>query len=330
MQGKHRPTSDRVHSAGKYRESQTLSHNDMLTGFRQAVLDGLGHAPNDINPTGRLERFSSNGKAGNTSGWYVLHLHGDYAAGAFGCWRSGIKQTWHSSSGARRLSDAEWQQLRQAILATKQQALQEQQARIARSHQQAVRSWESAQTASADHPYLQRKQVGAYGIRQQGSFLVIPLCDFDGVIHGVQTIAADGTKQFPKGTVKRGYFHLIGSSTLDCPEGVYLCEGYATGASLYEAYRLPVLVAFDAGNLLPVAKVFRHKYPQIPLTVCADNDRKTPGNPGLSKARAVISLLPHTHLIVPDFPEDAPLHLSDFNDLLLLLRQMAEKGENHE
>lgn len=97
---------------------------------------------------------------------------------------------------------------------------------------------------------------------------------------------------------------------------MFLCEGYATGASLYEAYQLPVLVAFDAGNLFPVAKAYKTRFPNSRLTVCADNDRKHSTNTGLTKAREVVEALPHTGLIVPDFPEGADINLSDFNDLV--------------
>jgi putative DNA primase/helicase len=164
------------------------------------------------------------------------------------------------------------------------------------------------------HPYLMRKRVGAHGIRQAGNLLLIPLCDLDGTLHSLQTIAPNGEKRFLAGTPKRGLFCLVGA-TLTHPQGVYLCEGFATGASLHEAYGLPVLVAFDAGNLLPVASRYHAAYPHTPLTVCADNDRKTPHNVGLTKARELVATLPKVGLIVPEFPDNAPLNLSDFNDL---------------
>lgn len=138
------------------------------------------------------------------------------------------------------------------------------------------------------------------------------------MLHSLQTITPAGEKRFLAGTPKRGLFCLIGDA-LNHPRGVYVCEGYATGASLYEAYRLPVLVAFDAGNLLPVTQAYRSCYPFIPVTVCADNDRKNDTNTGLTKAREVVATVPNVGLIVPQFPAAAPLHLSDFNDLSVLL-----------
>ena len=176
----------------------------------------------------------------------------------------------------------------------------------------AINTWSKAQTASHAHPYLMGKQVQAHGIRQASDKLLIPLTDLSGYLHNLQTITPDGEKRFLFGGRKRGLCFLIGN--IEKPESVYLCEGYATGASLYEAYRLPVLVAFDAGNLLPVAQFFRRKFIDIPLTVCADNDRKGTVNTGLIKAREVCATVAGTQIIIPEFPDHAPLELSDFND----------------
>ena len=196
----------------------------------------------------------------------------------FGNHRGGVQYKWDSFSEFFTLTREEKQRIkREQQERTKQHAL-EVQARAEQAHCQAVNLWQTATPANPAHPYLKRKQVGAYGIQQSGNLLLIPLCDLDGTLHSVQTIDTDGNKRFLAGTPKRGKFHLIGD-TLTHPQGVYLCEGYATGASLYEAYHLPVLVCFDAGNLLPVAQAYRARFPQVKLTVCADNDRKTPATP---------------------------------------------------
>jgi putative DNA primase/helicase len=295
-------------------EKPPLTTNEVMSSFRQAIIENIGYAPSVIKLSGKMERFASNGKQRDLSGWYVLHLHGDFAVGAFGCWRSGIKQTWHSANGSQRLSDAEWAQLRKLIAAERAKTATEQAEKAAQAQREAVARWTTSHAADPMHPYLMRKRVGAHGIRQAGNLLLIPLCDLDGTLHSLQTIAPNGEKRFLAGTPKRGLFCLVGA-TLTHPQGVYLCEGFATGASLHEAYGLPVLVAFDAGNLLPVASRYHAAYPHTPLTVCADNDRKTPHNVGLTKARELVATLPKVGLIVPEFPDNAPLNLSDFNDL---------------
>ncbi|HIJ50357.1 MAG TPA: hypothetical protein HPP54_04755, partial [Nitrospinae bacterium] len=66
-----------------------------------------------------------------------------------------------------------------------------------------------------------------------------------GEISSLQSIKESGKKSFfPNGKVSGGY-HLIG----DIGPLVLICEGYATGASLYEATGIPTVVAFNSGNL---------------------------------------------------------------------------------
>jgi putative DNA primase/helicase len=104
-----------------------------------------------------------------------------------------------------------------------------------------------------------------------------------------------------------GHFHLIGK-----PAGrLYLCEGYATGATIHEATGAAVAVAFHAGNLKAVALVLREAHPGVELVVCADDDRHTEGNPGVAHARAAAA---GGLLAVPRFRSPGPGD-TDFNDL---------------
>ncbi len=96
------------------------------------------------------------------------------------------------------------------------------------------------------------------------------------------------------------------------PENTLLVvEGFATGASLHEITGLPVVVAFNSGNLPPVAVVMKEKYPDTRLVICADNDQKTDCNPGLAAANKAAKAAGG----VVAFPEFDDPELSDFNDL---------------
>ena len=70
----------------------------------------------------------------------------------------------------------------------------------------------------------------------------------------------------------------------------------------------------NASNLKPVALALRAKYPSAQLIIAGDDDRQTEGNPGrksaIEAAQAAGALL-----TFPEWPTDAPLALSDFNDL---------------
>ncbi|MGH8647383.1 MAG: toprim domain-containing protein [Gammaproteobacteria bacterium] len=117
----------------------------------------------------------------------------------------------------------------------------------------------------------------------------------------MQFIDAKGNKRFPSGGTVQGHYHAIGNyqGTL-C-----IAEGYATAASIHEATGYAVAVAFNAGNLKPVALVLRKKFPEAKLILCADNDRFTPGNPGVAKAREA-ALAVQGLLAVPKFDDLGP------------------------
>src|SRR5207247_8290229 len=103
-------------------------------------------------------------------------------------------------------------------------------------------------------------------------------------LHSLQFITpekpAEGSnKLYLAGGRAAGCYHAIGK-----PNGVLaVAEGYATAASIHQATGYAVAVAFDAGNLEPVAVALRAKYPELRIVVCADDDYLTAGNPGLTK-----------------------------------------------
>lgn len=164
------------------------------------------------------------------------------------------------------------------------------------------------------HPYLASKGVKAYGIKQLGDNLLIPLHDATGALHSLQIITPDGDKRFlPGGSEKGGFYPLRGSSDL-----LLICEGYATGASLHEATGYQVAVAINAGDLETVALALHAQLPDMRIIVAADDDHQTEGNPGLSKAKAVAAAVGGA-VAVPDFGANRPVKASDFNDLHQLL-----------
>lgn len=165
--------------------------------------------------------------------------------------------------------------------------------------------WEHATAAPADHHYLLRKRVQSYGLRLHKDSLVVPLRNVAGDLKTLQFILPEpknGTdKLLLKDGVKVGSFFTIGQ--LPRAKVALLCEGYATGASLFEHTGLPVIVCIDAGNLEPVAQSLRAVYGRLKLLICGDNDAfKAGGNVGKDKARqAAHSLIGGVGWCVPDF-----------------------------
>jgi putative DNA primase/helicase len=99
------------------------------------------------------------------------------------------------------------------------------------------------------------------------------------------------------------------------PNGVLcIAEGFATAASIFESVGHAVAIGFNAGNLRSVAKDLRGKFRDLRLVICADDDIRAPGNPGMKHARAAAQAV-GGFLAVPDFGEDRQGMVSDFNDL---------------
>lgn len=207
--------------------------------------------------------------------------------------------------------------------AQRQQADQaRQEAAQAHAAQQAAALWASANDEGAS-PYLARKGVQGHGVRYTPEgFVLVPLCDGEGTLWNVQSIApqrpAAGTdKLFLKGGRKSGLWHWCGVSA---GAGVLLvAEGYATAASLHEATGHPVAVGFDAGNLAHVAKALRQLYPAALLVLCGDDDRATEGktgtNPGRVKATAAARAVQGLAVFPDGAPADGEPVNFDFNDM---------------
>lgn len=148
--------------------------------------------------------------------------------------------------------------------------------------------WNKAQD-NPEHPYLERKKIGAHGTRiaterlkarlwdrYEDSFQEVVVCEAgeliipvrDSTTHdliNIQRVSQDKDK--PKrflhgGQTTGGYNGLPGKGM------EIVCEGFATGATVAEAGGYSVLVAFSAGNIPNVTKAISSI-----KAVAADNDK---------------------------------------------------------
>lgn len=249
-----------------------------------ALIDAMctaGLAPVDgaIDTDGRLHRFHvPDDKPGSKNGWYVAYLH-PWPAGAFGSWRTGESHTWRAG-GAQAMSPDERAEHRRQFEAMRRLRNEEDARTKEAARVKAARLWRLAKPASTDHAYLEAKHVRAFGIRQLRDMLLIPARAADGVLHTLQFIGPDGHKRFLTGGRIRGCYYAIGRPA----DTLLLAEGYATAATIFEATGHATACAFNAGNLAPVARALREKFPGQRIVVCADDDNDTPGNPGLTAA----------------------------------------------
>ena len=277
-----------------------------------AAMAAHGLQPSEVVDDSKLHRFDGpDEKRGKRSAWYCLHGDG-LPAGSFGYWRTGLSETWcakadHTMTEAERLAN------RQRIERAKAEAAAERAKVAAKAAAGCIKQWDSAAEPDSVHEYVQKKGIKPFGAKQSGDDLLVPLRDVDGKLHSIQTIKPDGTKLFKSGgTVVGCYCAIGGDPAPDTP--LLVCEGWATACSLHEATGHPVAAAMNAGNLLAVAQALRAKLPNVPMIICADDDYRTDGNPGLTKGTEAAKTI-GAQLAVPDFGPERPDGATDFNDL---------------
>jgi len=275
----------------------------MSVSFRQAIMD-VGMIPPDHIRAGCWERFPGLKKRTSNRAGYCF-LFDDLRGGVFGDYSTGLKEVWHLGE---EMSLAEQATVRKQIKEAQKRYKKE----LNQTHKKAAKiandTWNKA-VSIISHPYLTKKKVLPLGIRQEGKNLIIPIYIND-AIASIQTITPDGEKRFQKhGQIATGYYP-IGKPR----KTLYICEGFATGASIHMQTKQAVAVVFNSGNLLPVAKILKAKNPEYDFVIAADNDIHTEGNPGLNKAReAAMSIA--AGLIYPNF-SDEHFTGTDFNDYL--------------
>jgi putative DNA primase/helicase len=255
--------------------------------FEQALrFAGLRPRSSDIKADGVIRRCPTESKPGKRNGWFVLHPDGH---GSWGDWGSGGGEALGHWKDEHAKVDA-------AAVARMAEQTRQQRERERAHRLQAMRSartfWAAARPLNRPHKYIADKglsPLGCASLRTHDGLLVVPVWLGEWLI-SVQTITADGAKRFwPGAPVKAGCLVLDRQR----PAVTVVCEGLATGLAVFQSMRQArVVVAFDAGNLLPV--VGRLKLSGS-VVIGADNDHATLArrgfNPGLDKARNAAELI---------------------------------------
>jgi len=274
-------------------EAAMRTHGLVVSGAHP-IMDGMKHRV----PV-------QGGKRGALDGFYVGHLDG-HPAGRIINFKTGADVIWHSKgyvlSREQTAAIVAQARVRLAAREAEQSRLQEQAAQRIR---QQIADLVPLQQPT---PYLQRKglapQLGVL-TDQQGRITVVPGMDADGTLWTMQTIYEDGTKRFARDSRKEGCFHVIGGlqGLMQAP-ALVISEGYATAASVSQALGFATIAAFDAGNLVPVAKALQTKFPGKPVIIAGDDDRHlalTHGeNHGRAKAQEAAAAT-GGHLLLPVF-----------------------------
>lgn len=296
---------------------------DFISEFRTALAQAGIPCDAEIIEDGNIHRYKTEGDD-NPNCWYSVHNYDRFCVAAFGCWKRGINDKWNSTNGTGTLSGEELAAMRKAQREAEQIRRTEQE-RIYYEARKTAQQMLSAASEVLAHPYLERKRVGIHGrIRvNTENILLLPLCDVQGSIHSLQFI--DPNKQLGKNKDREKGF-LFGGKIVDCfyvidnqdSGPLVICEGYATGATIFEATGWATYCAMNSTNLPNVAKVLRKAFPHRLIIIAADNDRFThrnnePYNAGVEKGREAAEAI-KGYLAFPEFP-DSDLKSSDFNDL---------------
>ena len=320
---------------------------------------------------GQRHRIAVEGdKKGEHSGFYVAHVDG-HPAGYLKNNRTGAEMKWKSKGYAL---DPQEKAKMQAEAGEKLRLREAEQVARRAVVTEAIRGLLAvAQEAPREHTYLESKQARPDGLRVVPSDasglpedsmiligrnwkeskelremhpdklvftagdLLLPAQDINGQVVSVQSIQANGAKRFAKDSAKLETFHVVGGDGLAALEAapvLIIGEGYATADTLSQVMDLPVVTAFDSGNLPQVAKLLRERFPDKPIIIAGDDDlavmQAHGNNPGREKAEEAAKAV-NGHVVFPIFApgeqSESPKAFTDFNDLAVKSSLGAEAVE---
>ena len=284
------------------------------TQLRDAIR-ATGIEPPTIVFDGQLHRFATSSKPGDDSGWYVAHEDGIPGA-AFGDWRTGTSVTWMADVG-REISVVERMQYAQIVAESKRKAEEDRRIKNELAANDCAQIWATLTPASDDHPYLKRKGINSHMARVNGrGSLVIPMY-IDGELSSLQTISPTGEKLFHSGGRVKGASATFGAQG----SKVYVAEGFATAATIYQETTVWTVAAFSAHNLVEVCAQIRADYPAVKIIIVADNDKSRTGQGYANQAAAKYGA---TVIIPPEQGHDANDFKLAGGDLSALLNPTKE------
>ena len=252
-----------------------------VSDIERSIQSDMGVLVSIPDAPGSFIRFDVR-KRGDKAGWCLFYVNEHCVVALYGSWISGQRYEWVNKEKKEITPE-----IRREVEESRKRRDAEIKAEQDRVADAATELYAALPEAPDDFSYLMRKGIKNHGgiLRYNeagdylGSYIAAPLFNSSGEIRSLERIYPDGRKRFMQGGEKKGCFCVIG----ELEDKAFLCEGYATGASIYEATGIPVVIAFDCHNLKPVADALRDR---VKLIVVADNDEKESGaNPGLDCAK---------------------------------------------
>jgi len=270
---------------------------------------------------GKFHHFKNGKKEDSSSHVWAIGYEWEYKGNMysmvkFGDWRDGSTREVRSydpkneSKPARKAADEQ-------IKKIEEEAKNQKELKHKECKEKWEKIWSELHVNSGVHEYLQKKHIKSnYRSRIRENTLVIPIEHPEHGFVGVQQIFKQDNsfkKVFSKGTrIKSSYTRLTDFNIANV-DTIYITEGFATGCSVYEAIKKPVIVCFFASNIIPVIANIKKINSSARIVIAGDNDHANRKNPGRYYASLAAKQFSNVVYKLPTF--ENPDGLSDFNDL---------------
>lgn len=280
-----------------------------------------GFHPKEIILNNEYQRFG--GKPGEDNKWLIGHeVESQKYPGfklvicTYGNWRTGEQHVFSPKGKVPKEDRAYFAQEQQKLQDDLKRKKSEERDRVAVNAKSLYNGWRKARWVPG---YCKRKNITQFygacsGIDWDGVFLGIPMVNSKGEIRNLQKIRTDGTKRFLKGGEKQGLFHVL-TGAVDSDDVVFVAEGFATAATVADAMvgndKQAIVCAFDAGNLIHVAKEIRRINVGAQLIICADNDKINPQSGQRAGIKSAQEAAEAVSGVIYLCPEEG----KDFNDI---------------
>ncbi len=230
---------------------------------------------------GKINRCATVSKPNKRNGWFIV---GDDAVN-YGSWDESIESGyfWIDEKIFKAKPTVEQLKLREKRL---QELKELEQQEIKTRIQEVQKVFNVYHDFKVQSLYLDKKQALRRDDFKQdfSQKLIIPMYNINGLVVGYQSIDNNGAKMFKTGSVCKSAFYPIKYTLMKEVNLFILCEGYATGSSIYQALyehltyvNIAVIVCFSAKNIDNVAAEIKLKHKNSYVYAIKDMD-----NAGLS------------------------------------------------
>jgi len=267
-----------------------------------------------------LKRFET--KSGKKPLWAIgreFEYKGNtFAVVKYGDWRNGSVYTWKNYD-IKKQSKQFIKKQRETLdeIAAKERY------ETQKKNENCVKNWhpkfKAAKSSDEIHPYLDEKGISSNHTAKtdHNGTLLIPAYNHNGFV-GCQLIfksneSGEYIKRFTSGIKLKGSICPIGK--IRDAKYIYVAEGFATAATIYEATNIPCVVVWNCNNMYQGIQTIRHINPKCRIIIAADKDIKDKSK-DISIKKAIFCKKRFSNILIkwPEFETLDP-DLTDFNDL---------------